>query len=223
VPELCLTRWDVAGIRQLLVMDDAADELERWAAVLLVVSRLIPSDSLGIDVADGTGCREYGVCLPSDLADDWDPQVCDGPLTTGIDHLGRHAAGDEDLQQIRSMGIHDTLRAGFPVGQGRVVQLSFDRTSRSFDVRDEMLLSLLEPALARLLRPTVHGDRLRDLSGAERRVLSLVAEGGSNGDVASQLMISEATVRKHLEHTYRKLGVANRTAAAALVRLGSTG
>jgi DNA-binding NarL/FixJ family response regulator len=61
------------------------------------------------------------------------------------------------------------------------------------------------------------------LSCAERRVLSLVAEGGSNNDVAAQLMVSEATVRKHLEHTYRKLGVANRTAAAALMRDSAVG
>lgn len=48
-------------------------------------------------------------------------------------------------------------------------------------------------------------------------MLGLVAAGGSNGDVALQLRVSEATVRKHLEHTYRKLDVANRAAAAALM------
>ena len=145
--------------------------------------------------------------------------MCDGPLTIGIDHLVRHPVDDEDRLLMRSQGIQDTLRAGFPVGQGRVVQLYLDRASRTFGARDVILLSMLEPVLARLLRPTVRVDRLSELSGAERRVLSLVAEGGSNGDVACQLMVSEATVRKHLEHTYQKLGVANRTAAAALVHV----
>ena len=223
VPELCLSRCDVTGIRQLLLMDDSADERERWSAVLSVVSRLIPSDWLGVGVADGTGCVERAVSLPEDVFADEDPQVCDGPLAIGIDHLGRHPVDDEDRLLMRRQGIQDTLRAGFPVGQGRVVQLYLDRTGRTFGVRDVMLLSMLEPALARLLRPTVRVDRLSELSGAERRVLSLVAEGGSNGDVACQLMVSEATVRKHLEHTYQKLGVANRTAAAALVHVGAGG
>ncbi len=47
------------------------------------------------------------------------------------------------------------------------------------------------------------------------RVLELVAAGGSNRDVADHLSVTVATVRKHLEHSYRKLGVSNRTAAVA--------
>jgi DNA-binding CsgD family transcriptional regulator len=59
---------------------------------------------------------------------------------------------------------------------------------------------------------------LSDLSVAELQVLRLVAGGATNQDVARRLSVSEATVRKHLEHVYRKLGVTNRTAASALVR-----
>jgi DNA-binding CsgD family transcriptional regulator len=223
VHELCLTRRDVTGIRQLLVVDDDGDERERWCAVLAAVSRLIPSDWLGIGVADGTGCVEYALSLPDGLAELEDPQVCDGPLQIGIQHLAPFPEDDEDRRLARAHGIRDTLRAGFPIGQGRVVQLWLDRGSRTYDARDVLLLCMLEPVLGRLIRPTVRAGRLRDLSSAERRVLSLVAQGGSNGEVASQLMVSEATVRKHLEHTYRKLGVANRTAAAALVRAGAPG
>jgi DNA-binding CsgD family transcriptional regulator len=217
VPDLRLSRRDVTGVRQLLTVDPDADERDRWAAVLGTVSRLIPSDWLGIGVADGTGCVEYGVSLPTDIVDDADPQVCDGPLMVGIQHLASFPDDEGDRRLLRSLGIRDTLRAGFPLGQGRVVQLWLDRTNRRFDPRDVMLLSMLEPLLGRLLRPAAGVSRLGALSVAERRVLSLVAEGGSNNDVAAQLMVSEATVRKHLEHTYRKLGVANRTAAAALM------
>lgn len=53
------------------------------------------------------------------------------------------------------------------------------------------------------------------LSGCELRVLELVASGASNREVAQRLCVSVATVRKHLEHSYRKLGVTNRTAAVA--------
>jgi hypothetical protein len=40
-----------------------------------------------------------------------------------------------------------------------------------------------------------------------------VAAGFSNPEVAANLCIAAATVRKHLEHAYRKLGVSNRLAA----------
>ena len=213
--ELCLNRWDVTGIRHLLVVDDDGDERERWCAVLSTMSRLIPSDWLGIGVTDGSGCVEYALSLPDGLTEHDDPQVCDGPLPLGIQHLAAFPEDDEDRMLARARGISDTLRAGFPLGQGRVVQLWLDRGGRLYDARDLMLLCMLEPVLGRLLRPTAQVGRLRDLSAAERRVLTLVAEGGSNGDVASQLMVSEATVRKHLEHTYRKLGVTSRTAAVA--------
>jgi ATP/maltotriose-dependent transcriptional regulator MalT len=49
-------------------------------------------------------------------------------------------------------------------------------------------------------------------------VLGLVAQGCSNQQAAECLFVSVATVRKHLEHAYRKLGVANRTAAVMSLR-----
>ncbi|MCB0091772.1 MAG: response regulator transcription factor [Caldilineaceae bacterium] len=51
------------------------------------------------------------------------------------------------------------------------------------------------------------------LSGREIEVLTLVAQGQSNKDIAKQLHISTATVKTHLIHIYGKLGVSDRTAA----------
>lgn len=53
------------------------------------------------------------------------------------------------------------------------------------------------------------------LTERELEVLALVAAGRSNADVARMLWVSEATVKLHLSHIYGKLGVTNRTAAAA--------
>jgi DNA-binding NarL/FixJ family response regulator len=53
------------------------------------------------------------------------------------------------------------------------------------------------------------------LSTRERAVLELVAAGRTNVAIAHELGISPRTVAKHLEHLYRKLGVANRAAAVA--------
>ncbi len=53
------------------------------------------------------------------------------------------------------------------------------------------------------------------LTQREAEVLRLVAAGASNREVAGQLWISEATVRRHLANIFRKLGVGSRTAASA--------
>jgi DNA-binding CsgD family transcriptional regulator len=57
----------------------------------------------------------------------------------------------------------------------------------------------------------------RTLSEREREVLRWVARGKANGEIATALYISEATVRKHLQNAYRKLDVTSRTAAVALL------
>ncbi|MBZ8176653.1 response regulator [Corynebacterium poyangense] len=51
------------------------------------------------------------------------------------------------------------------------------------------------------------------LSQREIEILTLVATGASNKDIAADLFISLATVKTHLIHIYRKLRVDNRTAA----------
>lgn len=55
------------------------------------------------------------------------------------------------------------------------------------------------------------------LKGRELQVLGWIAKGKSNRDAAEILGLSTRTVDKHLEQIYAKLGVENRTAAAALV------
>jgi DNA-binding CsgD family transcriptional regulator len=59
--------------------------------------------------------------------------------------------------------------------------------------------------------------RIERLSSRERQVLEQVASGKANEAIALELDIAPGTVAKHLEHAYRKLGVQNRTAAAALL------
>lgn len=56
------------------------------------------------------------------------------------------------------------------------------------------------------------------LTTREREVLSRVADGMSTNEIAHALWVTPATVSKHLEHIYRKLGVTCRTAALAALR-----
>ena len=54
------------------------------------------------------------------------------------------------------------------------------------------------------------------LTARETEVLSWIAKGKTNRDIAEILSLSHRTVNKHLEHIYQKLGVETRAAAAAV-------
>jgi len=53
------------------------------------------------------------------------------------------------------------------------------------------------------------------LTARELEVLRLVAAGKSNHAIAEDLVISDHTVRRHLQNIFRKLGVSSRAAATA--------
>lgn len=58
-------------------------------------------------------------------------------------------------------------------------------------------------------------DPLEALSEREREVLTLLAEGLRNREIAERLVISEATVKTHVRHVLEKLRFRNRAEAAA--------
>ena len=62
------------------------------------------------------------------------------------------------------------------------------------------------------------GDRRRSMLGTitprELEVLSLVAAGLTNREIAERLVVSEHTVHRHVTNILRKLGLPSRTAAA---------
>ncbi|MFG3339410.1 response regulator [Glycomyces sp. NPDC048151] len=54
------------------------------------------------------------------------------------------------------------------------------------------------------------------LTTRESEIVSLLAEGLGNRQIAQRLFVTEATVKTHLVHIFAKLGVDNRTAAVAV-------
>jgi DNA-binding CsgD family transcriptional regulator len=80
-------------------------------------------------------------------------------------------------------------------------------------VRDDRRLAVQRVGDVLLLR-----EEVASLTPREREILDLVAEGNSNAEIAARLWLSTGTVRTHLQHIYEKLGVGNRTAAAARLR-----
>jgi DNA-binding NarL/FixJ family response regulator len=78
---------------------------------------------------------------------------------------------------------------------------------------NEFLLRLAKDAAAGL--PAEFSSEL-GLTTREGEVLSWLSKGKTNRDIAQILGLSPRTVDKHLEQIYAKLGVENRTAAAAI-------
>lgn len=70
-------------------------------------------------------------------------------------------------------------------------------------------------------RPTATAESNHGLSAREAEVMSLIAGGQTNGEIAARLFLAEKTVKNHVRRIYAKLGVGSRPAAIALWRGGS--
>jgi DNA-binding CsgD family transcriptional regulator len=62
------------------------------------------------------------------------------------------------------------------------------------------------------------GNESRGLSAREAEVMSLIADGQTNGQIAARLFLAEKTVKNHVRRIYSKLGVGSRPAAIAYWR-----
>ncbi|MBB3082361.1 LuxR C-terminal-related transcriptional regulator [Geodermatophilus sabuli] len=140
----------------------------------------------------------------SGLADEFDREVI-GMLTECLGLAAERAAYHERLQLIR--------------------RTMADSAALVVDFVDEMVETSLEAAPTPLGRveddctaPAAFRARSSPpscLTIREREVLELMAAGDTNVRIASSLFITEATVKAHVKHIFRKLGVANRAEAVS--------
>jgi DNA-binding NarL/FixJ family response regulator len=84
--------------------------------------------------------------------------------------------------------------------------------------------SLLDPAvtervLERVRRVASGGasDELAQLTGQERKILTLVAEGKTNKEIAAEVFLSDKTVKNYVSSILSKLNLERRAQAAAFV------
>ena len=99
----------------------------------------------------------------------------------------------------RELGDRDTAEL-----EAAAARHTFERLGA---VPDQVRLEALFPATT----PTVPGD----LTRRQVEVLALVAAGKANREIAAELVISEHTVRRHLQNIFVRLGVSSRAAATA--------
>jgi DNA-binding CsgD family transcriptional regulator len=129
---------------------------------------------------------------------------------TERDRLADPTSEDNDVRYDMSVSL--------PAAPGEARRFEFMRgDGPAFSERDRQLMTLLRPHLIEICRDA---ERRRTgvprLTPREWEVLALAGAGLSYDDIARQLVVSRATVRKHMENVRTRLGVHSIGAAAAL-------
>ena len=99
-------------------------------------------------------------------------------------------------------------------GAARVGYLLKDRVADVTDFVEALVRvasggTALDPeVVTQLMGASRRRDRLSDLSGREREVLALMAEGRTNSAIAATLVISAGAVEKHVANIFSKLDLA---------------
>jgi DNA-binding CsgD family transcriptional regulator len=122
---------------------------------------------------------------------------------------------------LRPLGIEHQMRVWLsaPPGIARYFYVGRRQADGDFTERDRDLLELLRPFLDALRERfdahLGHNGNGTGLTDREAEILAWVARGKTNEEIAALLVVSPHTVRKHLEHAYKKLRVHTRAAAVA--------
>src|SRR5262249_25892808 len=133
-------------------------------------------------------------------------------------------AGEPMQQALRALLKTSHIRASIsPVpsalaSYAHTVLAAFEREQRQEATQETI------PPVSRALPTTSSSSSqtaqqlLEPLTQREQEVLRLLAEGASNQEIARQLVVSLATVKKHVANILSKLGVENRTQAVVRAR-----
>jgi DNA-binding CsgD family transcriptional regulator len=234
---------DLLGVVELA--HPAAEDDIFYADVLEGLRQLIPCDDIWFQLMDvhqqrirvlavnddGTFREEHVGRTDESLdlfwQEFWEEDGCAGPLVTGdystliqqAERWGSRAFVNTPIGSLEPDLTDEILLPMTPLaGTDRRLLLTREGASPLFSDREKAMLTLVRPHLAEL-----HARRDRELRGEPNltprqwEVLRQVASGAGNTQIARGLGVSEATVRKHLENVFLRLGVQSRTEAVARV------
>jgi DNA-binding CsgD family transcriptional regulator len=104
------------------------------------------------------------------------------------------------------------LFATFGIWLGLRITRSRETIRETVVVVREVLVPAESPAPEPFAPNTLHQETLR-ITARELEILTLIARGFSNREIATQLFVSENTVKTHCARAFDKLGAARRTQA----------
>ncbi len=143
------------------------------------------------------------------------------PGMDGVEATRRILKEHPEVRVVVLTSFADEERVSDALAAGAVGYLLKDTDAREVlaGIRSAALgHAPLDPRVARTLLPSTT-PRVRDtLSIREMEVLRLVAKGLANKQIGRSLGISERTVKVHVGHVFRRIGVADRTSAAMWAR-----
>ncbi|HUR17633.1 MAG TPA: response regulator transcription factor [Acidimicrobiales bacterium] len=205
-----------AALIRVLVVDDHEVVRQGVAALLGNASDIL--------VCGEAGTAERAV----ELADATRPDVVVMDVRLGAD------SGIEATREIRdrrpevkvimltSFASDDALFASIMAGASGYVLKQIRGTELVEAVRSVASgKSMLDPSMTTSVLERVRrsgelkDEKLARLSAQEERILTLVADGLTNGQIAGEIHLSEKTVKNHISHILTKLEVGRRAEAAA--------
>jgi DNA-binding NarL/FixJ family response regulator len=139
------------------------------------------------------------------------------PVLDGIEATRRIVAGRADAAVVVLTSFSDTARVGDALAAGAIGYLLKDCDPRDLVAAVRSAArghAPLDPRVARSLLPTRTESPADRLSARERQVLRLIGQGMANKQIGRALGISERTVKVHVGHVFRQIGVTDRTSAA---------
>lgn len=199
---------------RILIVDDHPIVREGLAAVL--------EAQQDMDVAGEAGDGEEAVAKFAELQPDIVLMDLAMPGTDGVEAIRRIRGTDPDAKVV-VLTAYDTDDRIFQAVQAgaRGYLLKGAPRNEIFRAIREVNNggSLLEPAVAGKLLSRVgdilRGEGIEQLTPRELDILTLMAKGLRNKEIAAQLFITERTVKFHANAIYRKLDVGSRTEAVS--------
>ena len=151
------------------------------------------------------------------------------PDVVVLDLMMPHLRGISCLARIRQEGlaVRVLVLTAFSDGESMLEALEQDADGFALktDPPNQIIAAIRQVAHGQIVFPRMVRQWLterqrpsgrNELSERENAVLLLVAEGMTNAQIADRLTVSESTVKFHLQNIFEKLGVTNRTEAAAV-------
>ena len=174
-----------------------------------------------LDVVGEASGGEQAVTLAGTLEPDVVLMDLSMPGMDGVEATRRILEAQPQIHVVVLTSFADQRRVSEALAAGAVGYLLKDSDGRDVlgAIRSAALGDApLDPRVARALLPSATPRVSDTLSVRELQVLRLVAKGQANKQIGRALGISERTVKVHVTHVFRRIGVTDRTSAAMWAR-----